>query len=195
MGFSGRRKNKLERKQHKKANYLALRILLVTTLLLLLVSFASKFNPVSEAAPARQLEEKAQLQRVIITDNKEANSRSRSNFSVRSIYSVYLGVVWDSLDGAHTQRVEFYCPDGHLYQTLCVPFTTCRLPQMKRKVQWSPHPVELRLAHRQGSSSLVWAELPVAGTWAMRLPGRWKAKIYLDGEESCYRQVHFVLRP
>ena len=91
--------------------------------------------------------------------------------------------------------IKVYCPDGELYQTIYVPFTTHSLPSMTKTVPWSPRPVEIELVSMTNGVYPVRAELPIAGTWAMRLTGTWSVKIYLDDNSACLAQSTFTLNP
>lgn len=133
----------------------------------------------------------------ITTSDKRGDTGgpSADTFSVTSIYSVYIYAHWKNIEGSHDEVVKFYAPDGELYQTIRVPFTTYKLPSMKKKPSWSPHEVDIILAPKENGAYVVRAELPVAGTWAMRITGTWKAKIFLDDNSNSYGEASFKLIP
>lgn len=134
---------------------------------------------------------------VIFTDEKGEGTipDGKTSFSATSAYSVYILPTWKNIEGSHDQVIEVYCPDGELYQTIYVLFTTYSLPSMTKTVPWSPRPVEIELISMTNGVYPVWAELPIAGTWAMRLTGTWSVKIYLDDNDTCFAQSTFTLNP
>ena len=133
---------------------------------------------------------------ITTSDKKGENGAPSANtFSVTSVYSVYVYSHWKNIEGSHDEVVKFYCPDGELYQTVYVPFTTSKLSSMKKKPTWSPHEVDIILAPSVNGAHVVRAELPIAGTWAMRLTGSWKAKIFLDDNPNSFGEVSFNLTP
>lgn len=116
-------------------------------------------------------------------------------FSIANIYSVYIYTHWKHITGSHDEAVKLYGPDGRLYQTCYVSFTTRKLPSMTKIPYWSPHQVDIILAPKVRGAYVVRTELPVAGTWAMRLPGTWTARVYLDNKPTCYGETSFTLVP
>ena len=139
----------------------------------------------------------SKVEAVVFTDKKDQTTipEGKTVFSANSIYSVYICATWKNIEGSHDEVLKLYCPDGRLYQTVYLPFTTYPLSSMTKSVAWSPHPVEIELVSQINGVYPVWGELPVAGTWAMRLTGAWRAEIYLDDNPTCYGQASFTLNP
>jgi hypothetical protein len=115
-----------------------------------------------------------------------------------------------SLVGDHVMEFDLYTPNGHLYQTLTVPFTGVRrLSARVRPVEGYPRPLlerQMRAIREDGtdpdrretgaSRCEVTARLPVAGTWIVTnsLYGRWRVDVRLDGGAPS-GSTHFVLAP
>jgi len=116
------------------------------------------------------------------------------------------------LSGDHVMEFKVYTPNGHLYQTLTVPFTGewRRRSGTQRWVHGYPRPLQeeqMRELRDEGERSAgqdspttryeVEARLPVAGTWIMTnsLYGRWRVDAHLDGAATIAGSAHFALEP
>lgn len=98
-------------------------------------------------------------------------------FGTNSLRDLLVVVEYRGLSGIHLQRVEFYAPDGSLYQ------------RVDR---------EVRLASGRtpaGRANRVEVRLPVGGTWITQnsLLGTWRVEVYLDSETAPATRGAFVL--
>jgi len=154
-------------------------------------------TPEDEPPSADPPDNAARITKMVFAEEKEAGPTydGKTTFSATSIYCIHIGATWKNIEGSHDQVIKVYCPDGGLYQTIYVPFTTHSLPSMTKTAAWSPRPVEIELVSMADGVYPVWGELPIAGTWAMRLPGTWSVKIYLDDNPTCLAQSAFTLNP
>lgn len=78
---------------------------------------------------------------------------------------VYVCVVWQGLAGSYAEQLTFVAPDGHVYQTVTVPFVTAGAPP-------------------PNGETLVIGALPVAGTFIRQraMVGLWTVKVGLNGQ-------------
>lgn len=106
--------------------------------------------------------------------------------------------------GEQLVRIEIETPNGHLFQTLIVPFSAEPSEvESRRKVSGFPRPVKVQLVRQTArgaasASSEVVGRLPVAGTPIVHssLYGRWAARAYLGDEtKSCGRGRAFFITP
>lgn len=139
----------------------------------------------------------SRIDKMVFARNKDESAvpAGESSFSAVSVYSIYICITWKNLWGSHDEVIKVYCPDGQLYQQIHIPLTTHPLPSMTKRTAWSPRPVAVKLIPQINGVYPVWAELPIAGSWAMRLTGTWKVKVYLDEDPSCNGESSFVLGP
>ncbi len=94
-------------------------------------------------------------------------------FRVSEIYSVRVKIAWRGVPpGTHTQKLRFYTPEGTFYQSVNTGFS----------------------AGSSGEVTEVWGELPVAGTWAERLLGKWRVDVTLDSDPTVFKTGYFVLQ-
>lgn len=101
--------------------------------------------------------------------NQNGSQTGGANFSGASLRDLRILVGWQNLSGTHSQRLDFFSPDGSLYQR----FAT----------QFAGTPVETRL--------------PVGGTWITQnsLFGAWRVEVFLDGDRTPITSSVFVLTP
>ncbi len=109
-------------------------------------------------------------------------------FSTDAVYSLKAAVSYsNATPGVHIQELKFYTPDGSLYQTVTTAFTARRERRgdvAQVKVKDSPVPVRVQYTPPVRNNTVIWGELPVAGTWIQRLKGNWKVDVHLDGSET-----------
>ncbi|MGA7731374.1 MAG: hypothetical protein WCD37_08885 [Chloroflexia bacterium] len=107
---------------------------------------------------------------------------------------MYVRMGWSGVTGLHEAHVTFYDPNGSLYQTLNVLFTTTNDgPQtIQRPGVLNPETVQVAPPN---PGTVVWAEMPVAGTWMTRMPGRWTVEIKLDNDQQVHGWTDFTLVP
>jgi hypothetical protein len=53
-------------------------------------------------------------------------------FILQDVADLYVCVVWRGLSGKYAEQLTFVSPDGHVYQTLTVPFMTADTPPATR---------------------------------------------------------------
>jgi hypothetical protein len=101
--------------------------------------------------------------------NNDGRSAGGAEFSGSLVRALNILVGWQNLSGAHSQRLEFFAPDGSLYQQ----FST----------QIDGTPMETRL--------------PVTGTWITQnsLFGAWRVEVFLDSGQMPITSGAFVLTP
>lgn len=134
------------------------------------------------------------------------DSQCRSNadvFLMEETRDLYVFVAWDMLGGAHVQTVEFYLPDGHLYQRQVQAFHVTSVPLRFAKGvripaalagRLQPEPKENFMTVSRGARTVI-TPLAVAGSQITqhRLLGRWTVRVQLDGGPVL--TARFTLRP
>ncbi len=135
---------------------------------------------------------------------RSLQSRGSRQFSATKILDLDFHVrLRPTPAGERLVRIEIETPNGHLFQTLTVPFTSeSRRAGTRRAVEGFPRPVEVQLTRPvRGAShatTVVVGRLPVAGTPIVHssLYGTWVARAYLDDEiEPCGRARAFFISP
>ncbi len=101
--------------------------------------------------------------------NNDGTSAGGAEFSGNLVRALRIIVGWQNLPGTHSQRLEFFSPDGSLYQ--------------QSSSQFAGTPVETRL--------------PVTGTWITQnsLFGAWRVDVFLDGDRMPITSGVFLLDP
>ncbi len=123
------------------------------------------------------------------------------SFKTNGIYALEVRVTWRRIpDGLHMLQLRYVSPEGTVYETTTTPFITryraTRGVTLATYLKDVSHPVAVQAAvSRPGSGMEVWGELPMAGTWAQRLPGNWKVEVLLDNQPTVYATVDFTLAP
>lgn len=119
-------------------------------------------------------------------------------FSTENIYSLRAAVSYTDVNpGVHVQTLKFYTPEGSLYQTVTTAFTARRAKRgdpAEIKVRNMPNPVTVQYTPPTRDITTVWGELPVAGTWIVRLKGKWKVEAFLDDSETAVGTFQFDLK-
>ncbi len=128
-----------------------------------------------------------------------AGPRARTRFSSSSDNQLYVQMTWTGVAQTHDAYVTFYSPDGKVYQVLDVPFTTTQ-PSGKgasgELYQNRPgvlHPVKVNRAQITANGAIVWGQLPIAGTWMGRMPGKWQVEVRLDQQPDVLTKTQFDL--
>jgi hypothetical protein len=127
---------------------------------------------------------------------------NNSTFFIEELRDVYVFAAWPDLTGQHVQTVEFYLPDGHLYERKVQAFTFRRVPQrFPGGVRISAaaadrmvlKPVEEHLTISRGARTVI-TPLAVAGTFITqhRLLGTWTVRVRLENGAAATGQ--FELR-
>ena len=100
-------------------------------------------------------------------------------FSMAAIRDVYIYTYWKRLRGDHTQTVRIYSPDGHLFQTRVIPFST-RRSATRRMVPGIDNPVDVQHARSVKGWKVVVMPFPIAGTWVNQheMLGTWRVEVY-----------------
>jgi len=103
--------------------------------------------------------------------NGHGHARGGYHFSPEHLNTLVVVVSWQTLVGAHTQRLELLTPDGSVYQG----FTT-------------------EVGSVDGRAR-VETPVRVAGTWITeyQLFGPWTVNVYLDGQPTPVARGHFTL--
>ena len=109
----------------------------------------------------------ATLQFIGVT--QDGRSAGGTDFSGGLLRYLRILVGWQNLSGTHTQRVQFFGPDGSLYQGFSTGV----------------------------GSSLTETQLPVGGTWISEfsLWGAWRVEVFLDTGTMPITTGVFVLTP
>jgi hypothetical protein len=98
------------------------------------------------------------------TDKNTVCQPGGRQFTLDAESDVHVCVVWQGLAGSYAEQLIFVAPDGHVYQTVTVPFEAAGAP--------SPN-----------AETLVVGTLPVAGTFIRQraLVGLWTVRVGLNG--------------
>lgn len=115
----------------------------------------------SSGSPARN-----QVKEVFFgTDKNMVCQPGGRQFTLGPEEDVYVCVIWQGLAGSYAEQLTFVAPDGHVYQTVTVPFETAG-------------------ATLSNGETLVVGALPVAGTFIRQraLVGLWTVKVGLNGQ-------------
>ena len=102
--------------------------------------------------------------------NHNGSQTGGAQFATPLVRNLRILVAWQNVSGGHTQRLDFFSPDGSLYQRVSVQFS--------------------------GASS-VETQLLVGGTWITEysLFGAWRVEVYLDRNGMPTASSVFVLDP
>lgn len=144
---------------------------------------------------------------VAVQADGQAFAPTTASFSATQILDVTATAILrlssrpDFATGDHVMEFRFKSPDGHLYQSVSVPFTTNAASAGKeQKVNGYPLPVARQAAravtYQRVNQLGVSATLPVAGTLIIQnsLYGRWTVEATVDGEKSrCSSSASFSL--
>ena len=106
------------------------------------------------------------------------------DFALEELRDLYLCVAWRGLSGTHVEQLTLRTPDGAVYQTLTVPFTTPGAPTPADAVEVEGRRHEVQHSGRSPrGETLVLAVLPVAGTFITQyhLVGLWTVEVSLNG--------------
>ncbi|HMA34026.1 MAG TPA: hypothetical protein VKY74_06045 [Chloroflexia bacterium] len=123
----------------------------------------------------------------------------RRQFSASADNEIYVALRWSGLSGMHDAYVHVTSPDGAVYQVLDVPFTSGPAPTggqpLTRQQPGVLHPVAVQVADTTSGPSLVWGQVPIAGSWMSRLPGPWHLDVTLDGGQTVRGSAKWTLTP
>jgi hypothetical protein len=99
------------------------------------------------------------------TDKNTVCQPSGLQFILDEEEDLYVCVVWQGLAGSYAEQLTVLAPDGHIYQTVTVPFVAAG-------------------ASPPNGQTLVVGALPVAGTFIRQraLVGLWTVKVGLNGQ-------------
>jgi len=102
--------------------------------------------------------------------NHNGSQTAGMQFASALVRNLRILVAWQNVSGGHAQRLDFFSPDGSLYQRVSAQFS--------------------------GASS-VETQLLVGGTWITEysLFGAWRVEVYLDGAGMPTASGVFVLDP
>jgi hypothetical protein len=107
-------------------------------------------------------------------------------FRFQDVSDLYVCVAWEGLSGKHAAQVTFVSPDGHVYQTVTVPFMTVDTPAtVDPLIEVEGRQLEAKRAGWGAKGiTLVTAALPVSGTFITQyaLAGLWTVQVALDGQ-------------
>ena len=126
--------------------------------------------------------------------------RHSKGFSATKVIDLTITASLDSaVGGDHVLSFDVFAPDGSLYRTFDVPFSTTRQSPQLQGVEGCPRPlpeaVATSAAAAPGQRSVSVA-LPVAGTdiVSSSLYGSWRARARLDGAPTpCSSGGDFLL--
>lgn len=146
-------------------------------------------------AAERGDEGRAKVSWVSVGDSPESACHPRGrDFWIEEVRDVYVCVVWRGLAGTYVQRLTFVSPNGHVYQTLTVPFSTPGTPAPPESVEVEGQRHGVARSGKDGAGkTLVLARLPVAGTFITQhtLVGLWTVEVFLSDQPV--GQGHFIL--
>jgi len=116
---------------------------------------------------------------VLTTECRSTNS----TFPVNRLRDLFVYVTWPKASGDLEQTVEFYLPDGSLYQKKATRFSA-RLGQPRARAVAGARPVPAAFLTTSRGTPTVVTSLPVAGTYITQrnLLGTWKVRVLLGGK-------------
>jgi hypothetical protein len=102
--------------------------------------------------------------------NQNGSQTGGTQFSAGMVRDLRVLTGWQNVEGTHSQRLEFYGPDGSIYQRHAAQFS---------------------------GSGVVETRLPVGGTWITQhsLYGAWRVEVFLDGGATPVTTGVFILTP
>jgi hypothetical protein len=118
------------------------------------------------------------------TDRNTVCQPGGRQFILSSVDGLYVCVVWQGLAGSYAEQLTFVAPDGHVYQTVTVPFVTAGATPPANGIQSEGRRFEVTPAGwGANGEALVIGALPVAGTFIRQraLVGLWTVKVALNG--------------
>lgn len=125
------------------------------------------------------------------------NYFGEEEFSLSGTRDMYIYTYWKRLRGEEqTQRVRIYSPDGHLFQTRIIPFTTRRGSEpMRRQVPGIDNPVDVQQALSVKRWRVVTVHFPIAGTWVNQheMQGLWRVEVYHNEAQAPIVSGSFTL--
>jgi hypothetical protein len=133
------------------------------------------------------------------TTTDQAGPRARTRFSSSADNQLYVQMTWSGAEQTHDAYVTFYSPDGKVYQVLNVPFTTTQADaksgggDLYQNRPGVLHPVKVSRAQITSNGAVVWGQLPIAGTWMGRMPGKWQVEVRLDQNPDILAKTQFDL--
>jgi hypothetical protein len=120
------------------------------------------------------------------SDEDAEADKFATQFPVLSTRDVLVVAFWEPRPGTHVQRLEFYTPQGALYQLLDSAFTSDAergLAHLNLKGRIAPLAVQHLQARDQRGARVV-AHLPVSGTPIMTnlVTGVWTVRAFYDDQ-------------
>jgi hypothetical protein len=120
------------------------------------------------------------------TDADVAAGSWSTQFALPTTREIIVVTQWEPRAGTHVARIEIITPDGGLYRSVHIPFTS----DPNRRASHLDLPgvigkVPVRFAPRLGSTPVqVVDRLPVSGTPIMRniVAGTWSTRVFYDGQ-------------
>lgn len=115
-------------------------------------------------------------------------------FVLNDLEILYVCVVWGGLSGSYAEQLTFVAPDGHVYQTVTVPFVTADATAPPNGIELEGRKLEVKQAGWGAKGeTLVVGALPVAGTFISQraLLGLWTVEVGLNTQR--YGQDNFEL--
>lgn len=106
-------------------------------------------------------------------------------FILHDVDALYVCVVWTGLAGSYAEQLTFAAPDGHVYQTLTVPFVTAGATAPANGIELEGRRFDVTPAGwGANGETLVIGALPVAGTFISQraLVGLWTVQVGLNGQ-------------
>jgi len=119
------------------------------------------------------------------TDESTVCQPGDRQFVLTEVPNLYVCVAYKGLSGKYGEELTFVLPDGHVYQTMPVPFMTHDVPPTADPtvdVGGRSLPAT-RAGWGANGTALVTAALPVSGTFITQysLAGVWTVQVALDG--------------
>jgi hypothetical protein len=130
--------------------------------------------------------DRAQVREVFFGTREEtACQPGDRRFVLNDVPDLYVCVVWAGVAGKYVEQLTFVSPDGHVYQTLTVPFVTANSAFSDPTIEIEGRRLVARPAGwGANGEALVTAALPVAGTFISQrlLAGLWTVQVGLNGQ-------------
>jgi hypothetical protein len=142
-------------------------------------------RPSGEPASSAPTANVAQVREVFFSTREDtACQPGVRRFVLDDVRDLYVCVVWAGVAGKYAEQLTFVSPDGHVYQTLTVPFATADTTTAGSMIEIEGRRLQVKAAGwGANGEALVTAALPVAGTFITQrtLVGLWKVEVGLNG--------------
>lgn len=167
---------------------------LAAGLLLIATSIAIPSKAASQGRRADQV----QAREIFFGDSAEtACQPGGREFWLEDLGDLHVCIVLRGVKETHVARLTVRSPDGHVYQTLTVPFVTAGAPATVEtvEVEGRPHRVT-RAGWRFRGEAVILGTIPVAGTFITQyhLVGLWTVEVSLDGQPLDRGQFELLAR-